>query len=92
MRTARLRVEVVYALPGRQDVVVLHLGQGATAGEAALASGLALPGGVLRLGVGGCRVVPEERLRDGDRVEILRPLASDPKEARRRRARERPQR
>jgi uncharacterized protein len=84
---ARLRVEVVYALPWRQDSVVLQLGEGATAGEAALASGLAAPGGTLRLGIGGRRVGPGETLRDGDRVEILRPLAADPNEARRRRAR-----
>ena len=29
---------------------------------------------------------PEQGLRDGDRVELLRPLLLDPKEARRRRA------
>ena len=34
----------------------------------------------------GRRVPLDTQLADGDRVEILRPLAADPKEARRRRA------
>jgi uncharacterized protein len=83
---ARLRVEVVLALAVRQTIIVLQLGEGATAGEAALASGLVSPGGTLQLGIGGRLAGPEEVLRDGDRVEILRPLSADPNEARRRRA------
>jgi putative ubiquitin-RnfH superfamily antitoxin RatB of RatAB toxin-antitoxin module len=38
------------------------------------------------LGIGGRRVAPGTALHDGDRIEILRPLAVDPKEGRRRRA------
>jgi putative ubiquitin-RnfH superfamily antitoxin RatB of RatAB toxin-antitoxin module len=87
---ARLRVEVVYALAGVQDVVPLQLAEGSSAGEAVAASGLAarhgLAAGSWVLGIGGRRVAPGTALRDGDRVEILRPLAVDPKEARRRRA------
>jgi putative ubiquitin-RnfH superfamily antitoxin RatB of RatAB toxin-antitoxin module len=82
---ADLRVEVVYALAGRQQVVELRLRQGATAGDAARLSGL--PGGGLRLGIGGREVSADRALRDGDRVELLRPLAADPKDARRKRAR-----
>ena len=85
---ARLRVEVVYALAGGQAVVVLRLPEGATAGQAAAASGLRVAG--MRLGVGGKEVSPNLSLKDGDRVEFLRPLAIDPKEARRERARRRP--
>ncbi|HUK05432.1 MAG TPA: RnfH family protein [Burkholderiales bacterium] len=84
---ARLRVEVVYALAGRQDIVRLALEEGATAGDAARLSGL--PAGGLRLGIGGKPVPAGRVLRDGDRVELLRPLAADPGEARRRRARRR---
>jgi uncharacterized protein len=84
---ARLRVEVVRALPARQTIIVLQFGECATAGEAALASGLVSPIDAFRLGIGGRLVGPEQALRDGDRVEILRPLAADPNEARRRRAR-----
>lgn len=39
-----------------------------------------------RLGIFGRLVRTSEILRDGDRVEIYRSLAADPKEARRRRA------
>jgi putative ubiquitin-RnfH superfamily antitoxin RatB of RatAB toxin-antitoxin module len=82
---ASLRVEVVYALAGRQDIVPLRLREGATVAEAIKASGLASQG--LRLGIGGREVPAERVLKDGDRVELLRPLAADPKEARRQRAR-----
>jgi putative ubiquitin-RnfH superfamily antitoxin RatB of RatAB toxin-antitoxin module len=88
-----LRVEVVYALAGVQDLVALELAQGATARDAAEASGLPLRHGLtierLVLGNFGKRIAADYLLRDGDRVEILRPLAADPKEARRRRARRR---
>ena len=36
--------------------------------------------------VHGVRVAPDARLREGDRLELLRPLLADPKDARRRRA------
>ena len=38
------------------------------------------------VGIWGRTVALERRLREGDRVEIYRPLHVDPKEARRRRA------
>ena len=41
------------------------------------------------VGIFGKRVRPDTPLTDGDRVEIYRPLALDPKERRRRRARKR---
>lgn len=40
-----------------------------------------------RLGIFGRKVAPDQLLHDGDRIEIYRPLALDPKEARRRRTR-----
>jgi putative ubiquitin-RnfH superfamily antitoxin RatB of RatAB toxin-antitoxin module len=80
-----VRVEVVHALADRQVVVPLQLPEGATAEQAVAMSGLAAAG--LRIGIGGKAVSPTRALRDGDRVEILRPLALDPREARRRRAR-----
>jgi putative ubiquitin-RnfH superfamily antitoxin RatB of RatAB toxin-antitoxin module len=88
---AKLRVEVVYALPEGQAVIPLQLAEGSSAGAAVAASGLAKRHGLAEtswiLGIGGRRVAPDQVLRDGDRVEILRPLAVDPKEARRKRAR-----
>lgn len=87
----QLHVEVVYAVAGAQDLVPLALPEGAGAREAVEASGLIGRHGLtatdLVLGIAGRRVPPEQRLREGDRVEILRKLAADPKDARRQRAR-----
>ena len=83
----KLRVEVVWALPDRQRVMTLELPPGATAADAVRASGL--QASFAALGRSGKKVEPGAKLRDGDRVELLRPLAVDPKEARRRRARRR---
>ncbi len=82
-----MRVEVVHALAARQVVVPLQVPEGATAGQAVAMSGL--PAAGLRIGIGGRIVAATRELRDGDRVELLRPLAADPKEARRLRARRR---
>ncbi len=88
---SRLRVEVVYALADVQDIIVLELAEGAVARQAIEASGLLARHGLsaarLKLAIFGKRIAPEHRLREGDRVEILRPLAADPNEARRARAR-----
>jgi putative ubiquitin-RnfH superfamily antitoxin RatB of RatAB toxin-antitoxin module len=86
---ATIRVEVVYALAGREDSSRVTLPAGATVTEAIGASGIAArhPGiDLRRLGIFGKTVAADARLADGDRVEIYRPLALDPKEARRRRA------
>lgn len=90
-----IRVTVVYALPHEQRVIDLDLQEGATAAEAVAASGIAsaIPGGLpvpIELGTWGAKVAPDARLRDGDRVEIYRPLVADPKQARRERAKDRP--
>lgn len=90
---APLRVEVVFALAHRQEVVALTVPPGCTAAEAVARSGLAeaFPEhGVTNapLGVFGHRVPPDFVLADGDRVEIYRPLTADPKTSRRRRAAE----
>jgi hypothetical protein len=84
-------VEVVYALPGRQHVVVVALIEGMTAAQAIDAAGLLrhhpeLAARRLDLGIHG-RVVPATQvLRAGDRVEVYRPLEADPRETRRRMA------
>jgi putative ubiquitin-RnfH superfamily antitoxin RatB of RatAB toxin-antitoxin module len=86
-----LRVEVVYALPAGEDAVRLALAPGATALDAVRASGLLErhPGIDLsrqKIGIRGRVVEMTALLTDGDRVEVYRPLAMDPKEARRARA------
>ena len=39
-----------------------------------------------KIGIFGQKTSPDQVLRDGDRVEIYRPLIADPKEVRRQRA------
>ena len=77
-----MKIEVVDARPGGARVVSVDLPAGATVRDALAASGL--DGNVF--GIFGKRVALDHRLNEGDRVEIYRPLAIDPKEARRRRA------
>ncbi len=86
-----MNVEVVYALPATQTVHRLHLASGATVADALRAVSEIPPFAELLLeehpvGVFGERVAFDRLLRDGDRVEIYRSLAVDPKEARRLRA------
>jgi len=88
---ASLRVEVVYALPGGEDAVALELRPGATAADAVRASGVLERHPEIdlerhKIGVHGRAVAARSALRDGDRVEVYRPLILEPKEARRRRA------
>ena len=90
---AGIRVEVVYALPQAEDAVTVTLAHGATAAEAVRRSGILARHPEIRLerlGVFGKPVTAATALEDGDRLEIYRPLAADPKEARRRRALRRP--
>jgi putative ubiquitin-RnfH superfamily antitoxin RatB of RatAB toxin-antitoxin module len=86
-----IRVEVVYALPERQELVVLEVEEGATVGEVIERSGLAalFPGHDLErtpVGIWGRVVERDARVSDGDRVEIYRPLHKDPRALRRERA------
>lgn len=88
-----MRVEVVYALAERQKLIELTVPEGTTMLEAARLSGIEreFPGLDLaqaRLGIFGKAVAdPAQRqLREGERVEIYRPLTIDPKAARRVRA------
>ena len=81
-------VEVVVAWPRRHLHRRLALPEGTTVGQAVSAAGFdeATMAAVVGTAVHGERVATDRPLRDGDRVELLRPLQADPKEARRRRA------
>ena len=88
MAAGRICAEVVFALPERQLLVELELDNGASALDAVRASGILdsfsdACGEDLSLAIWGKRVEPGLPLNDGDRVEILRPLQIDPREARR---------
>lgn len=89
-----IEVEVTYAAPDRQVVRTLRLPRGSRVEAAIRASGLLeefpdIDLAANPVGVFGERVKLDTELRDGERVEIYRPLLADPKQARRRRAQSR---
>ena len=89
---ATIRVEVVYALPASEDTTRVFLPSNSRLMDAIVASGMLRRHPEIDLGRQKCGVFGEPRalgsvLADGDRVELYRPLRTDPKEARRRRAR-----
>jgi len=91
----KIRVELVHALPEEQHLLPLELDEGATVADAlSLAandlvfSRFAID--ALTIAIWGTVVDRSKRLQDGDRIELLRPLLVDPKEARRRRAKDAP--
>jgi putative ubiquitin-RnfH superfamily antitoxin RatB of RatAB toxin-antitoxin module len=93
-----IAVEVAYALPDKQKIVELLVKPGTTALQAVKQSGIdkefpeidveAAKMGIFgqALGTKGLKKAHEHELQAGDRVEIYRPLISDPKEVRRKRA------
>jgi hypothetical protein len=88
----RIAVTVACAEAGRQTVLPLELPAGATAGEALERSGIfarhpGLDPAACTIGIHGREVPRGQVLQEGDRVEVLRPLAEDPRERRRRLAR-----
>ena len=81
-------VYIVYALPDEQFIVALMLEPGMTAGRAVQVSGLVeahpeIGEREIVLGIFGERVPPQHMLAAGDRVEICRPLHTDPRDLRR---------
>ena len=93
MSDAPLRIEIGYAEPQRVIVKVLCLPPGSRVADALrLAAldpdfiGVDLANSLL--GIFGRLCRPDHVLQPGDRIEIYRPLAADPKTARRERAKQ----
>ncbi len=91
MSAPLVNVEIVYATPRHQARYALQIEPGMTVADAVRASGVleAYPEIDLarnRVGIHGNLTRLAQVLREGDRVEIYRPLSADPKEARRKRA------
>jgi len=85
------RCTVVFATPGRQWLWKVRLPEGATVAEVlelarAQAAGVDVPWNA-DTGIFGELCDRAAVPRDGDRIEIYRPLKADPKESRRARAR-----
>ena len=85
---ASVSVEVVFAVPERQVLLAIEVPEGATVAEAIELSGIAgqFPAAGLEslpVGIWGREVARSSLVANGDRVEIYRPLAQDPKRIRR---------
>jgi uncharacterized protein len=88
--SAVIQIEIVLALPERTLALALTLAAHATvaealeqAGRSPAFSGVDLDAATV--GIFGRIVNRDQSLRQGDRVEVYRPLAADPKTARRKR-------
>lgn len=86
-----MKITVVYAEATTRHVLPVELPDGATAEQAIRVSGLLslareLQLASMRVGIWNRTAKLDSVLRDGDRVEVYRPLVVDPKEARRIRA------
>ena len=85
-----MRVEVIRAWLHRHESREINLPEGATVAAALAAAGWALDAEFTGLAVFGVAASEETTLNEGDRVELLRALQVDPKQARRLRAERRP--
>lgn len=88
-----IAVEVSYATPAEQVIIKLYVLRGTTLAEAVRMSGILqrfpdIDPDKSKVGIFGKINKPDYVLREGDRVEIYRPLIADPKEVRRQRAAE----
>ncbi|MEM7279195.1 MAG: RnfH family protein [Pseudomonadota bacterium] len=86
---AEISIEVAYATPALQKVMAIKVAPRCKARDAVAASGLKryfpeLDYTAVSLGVWGRPIDDEYLLQPGDRLELYRPLAEDPRERRRR--------
>ena len=85
-----MRVQVLRAWPRRHQATEVSLPEGACVLDAVVAAGWANDQEVVGYAVFGAKAALDAALAEGDRVELLRALALDPKTARRKRAEARP--
>lgn len=88
-----IKVEVAYALPEKQLILAVEVPEGTSLSEAVRLSGVSdefpdLDLSKAKYGIfsKAVRAPDKEIVREGDRIEIYRPLLIDPKQARANRA------
>lgn len=91
MTDQQISLEVAYALPDRQALLQVVVEKGATVEQVINASGILkrfdnIDLQTSKVGIWNRTCKLDDQPRDGDRIEIYRPLIADPKEVRRRRA------
>jgi len=87
----RIAVEVAYAKADEQLILELEVAPGTTLQQAVEQSGILerfpeIDPARLKAGVFGKLKKLDQTLREGDRIEIYRPLIADPKQVRKQRA------
>jgi hypothetical protein len=87
-----IHVEVVYARPDEQVLLALDVEPGATVEQVIVRSGMTdrfpeIGSAPARVGLFGRLTELTAQVREGDRIEIYRPLIANPKEQRQARAR-----
>ncbi len=88
-----INIEVSYALPDKQEIIALQVAEGCTVFDAVVQSNIVkqFPGLDIdssKMGFFGKAISKpkQELLKEGDRIEIYRPLLADPKVVRKERA------
>ncbi|MEH8018678.1 RnfH family protein [Rheinheimera muenzenbergensis] len=87
----QITVEVAYAKPERQSLLTLAIAAHSTVEQAINASGILQQFSEIdltqqKVGIWSRPVKLQDEVKQGDRIEIYRPLIADPKDLRRRRA------
>ncbi len=93
MGAETIAIEVACAERDGQTLIALVMPAGSTAGDALARSGIferhpGIERSGCSVGIFGREVAQDYVLADGDRVEVLRPLPEDPRDRRRRLARQ----
>ncbi len=83
-----MQVEVIYALPEQQELILVDVAEDATVEQAILQSGILkrfpeIDLKTAKIGIFSQKATLNDKLHEHDRVEIYRPLKIDPKKARR---------
>ena len=86
-----IKIEVAYALPDNHSLLTIDIAVGTTIEDAIKQSGILerhpeIDLAENKVGIWSRMGKLKEPVRDGDRIEIYRPLIADPKEVRKRRA------
>ncbi|WP_444997286.1 RnfH family protein [Aliikangiella sp. IMCC44359] len=86
-----ITVELIYPLPTEQELITIKVKTGCQVKQAIVASGILdkypdIDLAKNKVGIFSKVCKLNETLREGDRIEIYRPLIADPKEARKKKA------
>ncbi len=85
--TAKLQIELIYALPHEQKILTIEIDENTSVEQAIRESQILqrypeIDIAINKMGIFGKACKLADKLHHGDRIEIYRPLIADPKEAR----------